>query len=78
MTIEQMKSAIHEIYPKWNLEDKSDGQIVAIYCRIKKGRTKKKGIFTRLIRRMRTSWKMASALTKRQARSCSMNLILTH
>ena len=42
MTIEQMKSAIHEIYPKWNLEDKSDGQVMAIYFRIKKGRTKKK------------------------------------
>ena len=42
MTIEQMKSAIHEIYPKWNLEDKSDGQIVAIYFRIKERRTKKK------------------------------------
>lgn len=41
MTIEQMKSAIHEIYPKWNLEDKSDGQIVAIYFRIKERRTKK-------------------------------------
>ena len=42
MTIEQMKSAIHEIYPKWNLEEKSDGQIVAIYFRIKERRTKKK------------------------------------
>lgn len=41
MTIEQMKSAIHEIYPKWNLEDKSDGQVMAIYFRIKKRRTKK-------------------------------------
>ena len=41
MTIEQMKSAIHEIYPKWNLQDKSDGQIVAIYFRIKERRTKK-------------------------------------
>lgn len=41
MTIEQMKSAIHEIYPKWNLEDKSDGQVMAIYFRIKKRKEKK-------------------------------------
>ena len=39
--IQQMKNYIHELYPKWNLEDKSDGQIVAIYFRIKERRTKK-------------------------------------
>ena len=42
MTIQQMKNYIHELYPKWDLEDKSDGQIVAIYFRIEKGSTKKK------------------------------------
>ena len=41
MTIEQMKSAIHEIYPKWNLKDKDDGQVMAIYFRIKKRKEKK-------------------------------------
>ena len=41
MTIEQMKSAIHEIYPKWNLNDKDDGQVMAIYFRIKKRKEKK-------------------------------------
>ena len=42
MTIQQMKDYIHELYPKWNLKVKSDGQIVAIYFSIIKRRTKKK------------------------------------
>lgn len=42
MTRAQMEAVIHEIYPKWNLKDKDDGQVMAIYFSIIKRRTKKK------------------------------------
>lgn len=41
MTRAQMEAVIHEIYPKWNLKDKDDGQVMAIYFRIKKRKEKK-------------------------------------
>lgn len=42
MTRAQMEAVIHEIYPKWNLKDKDDGKVTAIYFSIIKRRTKKK------------------------------------
>ena len=41
MTRAQMEAVIHEMYPKWNLKDKDDGQVMAIYFRIKKRKEKK-------------------------------------
>ena len=41
MTRVQMEAVIHEIYPKWNLKDKDDGQVMAIYFRIIKRKEKK-------------------------------------